>query len=84
VQKVEEIFLAPTTPESLVAELQRVFQAYGYRLNRMMPQDGSEGFVSYTLATRPVGRTGAIIFVSDAAAGSKFQGWDGSAWVPLG
>lgn len=27
---------------------------------------------------------GMIIFVSDAASGSKFQGYDGTAWVPLG
>lgn len=41
---------------------------------------------NYTVATRPTTNlhAGEIIFVSDAAAGSKFQGWDGAAWVSLG
>lgn len=39
----------------------------------------------YKTATRPATvNEGTIIFVSDAAAGSKFQGWDGSSWVSLG
>jgi len=40
---------------------------------------------TYTTATRPGTRAaGTIIFVSDASAGSKFQGWDGASWVSLG
>lgn len=41
---------------------------------------------TYTTATRPAAasHTGSIIYVSDGAAGSKFQGSDGSAWVSLG
>lgn len=36
--------------------------------------------------TRPAAadNPGAIIYVSDGAAGSKFQGSDGSSWVSLG
>ena len=40
---------------------------------------------TYTVITRPsLPAAGEIIFVSDAAPGSKFQGWDGSGWVSLG
>lgn len=41
---------------------------------------------AFTVATRPVASSypGATIYVSDAAAGAKFQGSDGSAWVNLG
>ena len=40
----------------------------------------------YLTASRPAASTnpGLVIFVSDAAAGSKFQGSDGSSWVSLG
>jgi hypothetical protein len=36
--------------------------------------------------TRPtaLAEPGMIIFVSDAPTNFKFQGWDGSSWVPLG
>ena len=85
---------SPTFPTSgLVAlqtfarYLQPLFNAIGFRVNRCYPKDGSEGLTPYTTATRPTGtavRPGSIIFVSDGAAGAKFQGWDGSAWVNLG
>lgn len=41
---------------------------------------------SYTTAGRPAASSvpRSLIFVSDAAAGSKFQGSDGAAWVALG
>lgn len=42
---------------------------------------------SYTVATQPAATAvapGTIVFVSDAAAGSKFQGSTGAAWVSLG
>lgn len=41
---------------------------------------------AYTNATVPAAsqHTGKIIFVSDAAAGAKFQGSDGTSWVNLG
>lgn len=41
----------------------------------------------YTVATMPAASTanqGTIICVSDAAAGSKFQGSVGGSWVSLG
>jgi hypothetical protein len=41
----------------------------------------------YTMATRPPSThvtAGVRIYVSDATAGSKFQGWDGTSWVSLG
>lgn len=40
---------------------------------------------TYTVATLPAAAVpGQVVFVSDAGAGSKYQGWDGSAWVSLG
>lgn len=41
---------------------------------------------SYTVAGRPSATafTGQVIYVSDGAAGAKFQGSDGAAWVNLG
>ena len=39
----------------------------------------------FTLATIPAaGNAGRVIFVSDAPAGTQFQGDTGVAWVPLG
>ena len=40
----------------------------------------------FTEATKPAaaGNDGRIIYVSDGAAGSKFQGSDGSSWLGLG
>lgn len=63
-----------------------------FRVNRMLGVDGKERMTgplrlrSYTTATRPTAsdHTGGMIFVSDAAGGSKFQGSDGSSWVSLG
>lgn len=42
---------------------------------------------TFTTATRPAASqagAGAIVFISDAAAGSNYQGSTGSAWVSLG
>lgn len=42
---------------------------------------------TFTVATRPSAATvgaGAIIYVSDGAAGAKFQGSDGTTWLNLG
>ena len=62
------------------------FRDVGFRLNRCLPKDGSEGLTAYTTATRPAASAapGAIIYVSDGAAGAKFQGSDGTNWVNLG
>lgn len=45
---------------------------------------GSVTIGSFTSATRPAHAAGKMIYVSDASAGSKFQGSDGSSWVSLG
>lgn len=64
-----------------------------FRLNRCVLRDGTVRFTgpvllrSYTTSTRPTAaaaNAGAVIFVSDASGGSKFQGSDGSSWVSLG
>ena len=63
-----------------------------FRVNRMLGVDGKERMTaplrlrSYTVATRPTAadHTGGLIFVSDGAAGSKFQGSDGTSWLSLG
>lgn len=81
---VDEVPVLPEEAQSLAVELIRLLNSYGYRLNRVLPKDGSEGFTSYTVATRPAGVTGAIIYVSDGGAGAVFQGWNGAAWVNLG
>ena len=46
----------------------------------------SYGPPAYTTAGRPAASSmpRGLIFVSDAAAGSKFQGSDGTNWVALG
>lgn len=53
----------------------------GVRIRQLQAFDAP----AFTVATLPAtGRVGQIVFVSDAGAGSKYQGWDGSAWVSLG
>ena len=62
------------------------------RANETLARDGNEAMEgplplrSYTTAGLPAAasHTGAIVYVSDAAPGSKFQGSDGTAWVALG
>jgi hypothetical protein len=56
-------------------------------LDRLGVRPSSLRLPTYTTATRPAATTanaGMPIYVSDAAAGSKYQGSDGSAWVSLG
>jgi hypothetical protein len=98
VKQVLEAVTLPTgsPPEaalrSWAAYLTPLLRDIGFRLNRVAPKDGSETFTApmrlgtYTVATRPAAATwpGAIIYVSDAAAGARFQGSDGTAWVNLG
>ena len=72
--------------------LTRIMSAIAIRLNEVLPKDGTEGMdapivlKSYLSANRPTASswTGGVIFVSDAAGGSKFQGSDGTSWVSLG
>jgi hypothetical protein len=91
-QKVEASPILPFDQEAFWQEMNRLLPDYGSRLNAMLAGDGSEAMtgplklMSYTTAGRPAASsaTGGIIFVSDAAAGSKFQGSDGVGWVSLG
>lgn len=77
---------------SVTSIIVNVFQQFGYRLNRTLPKDGTEAMTgpleleTYTTATKPSASDyeASIIYVSDASAGSKFQGSDGSSWVSLG
>jgi len=78
--------------QRLLPHLDGLLRQLGFRVNRVLPRDGSERMngplplATYTVLTLPAAAswTGAIVFVSDAAPGSKFQGSDGAAWVPLG
>src|SRR5262245_18978059 len=96
-QVLEAVTLATSrTPESVLRSwavyLTPLLRDIGYRLNRVLPKDGSESptstshLATYTVATRPAAASwpGSIIYVSDGAAGAKFQGSDGAAWVNLG
>lgn len=71
---------------ALLQALQLIFVRLAARLNNCYPKDGTEGLTAYTVATRPAATSapGAIIYVSDGAAGAKFQGSDGTNWVNLG
>lgn len=62
------------------------------RVNATLPKDGTEAMTgplelkSYLTAGLPpaADHEGAIVYVSDGAAGSKFRGSDGASWVSLG
>ncbi len=75
---------------TLVKVLTELIHSTAYRLNRVLAKDGSEGMEgplplkAYTTRPTASSHTGAIIYVSNAAAGQKFQGSDGSNWVALG
>lgn len=64
----------------------------GYRLNRVVPLDGSERMTgplplaAYTVATRPAAATypWSVIAVTDGGAGAEIQASNGAAWVNLG
>ena len=76
----------------LLKQLLQIFGEYGFRLNLVLPKDGSEPMenplvlVEYTVATRPTASDweGAGIYVSDGGAGAGVQGSNGSSWVNLG
>lgn len=76
----------------LIRQLIFNFQTYGFRLNRVLPKDGSEpmegplALRSYLAADLPAAseNEGAIVYVSDGASGAKFRGSDGTSWVNLG
>lgn len=75
-----------------VTALLGVFQEIGQRLNGSIhkdggiPMDAPFGLKPYTTTTLPdpAEWEGHIIYVSDGAAGAKFRGSDGTAWVNMG
>lgn len=77
---------------ALVQALVRHFTQIKQRVNGLVPKDGTEAMgaplvlATYTVATRPTAAswTGGIIYVSDGAAGAKFQASNGGSWVNLG
>lgn len=76
----------------LVVVLLRMFSVTGYRLNRVLPKDGTEAMAAplplmeYIAAELPAAGDweGAVVYVSDGAVGAKFRASNGAAWVNLG
>ncbi len=76
----------------LAAQVQRYLQEHAWRLNRSYQKDGTEAMVapaplqSVVVADLPTASEweGAIIYVSDGSAGTRFRGSDGTSWVSLG
>ena len=77
---------------AMAKSLVDVIGDHAWRLNRVLPKDGTEAMTgplvlkTYTTATRPTASswTGGIIYVSDGGGGAVFQGSDGTDWVNLG
>ncbi len=75
----------------MVKVLNAIVSEQNFRLNRVLPKDGSERmqaplpFMIYTSAELPLASLweGAVVFVSDAASGDQFQGSDGAQWLVL-
>ncbi len=64
----------------LITQLVRIFSDYGFRLNEMLPRDGSEGLTEYTVATLPTGVSSGLIAVTDEAGGHTLAFYDGTDW----
>jgi hypothetical protein len=67
------------------ATLQSIISELSTRIATLELQ--SAGLPVYTTATKPAAsavQAGTLIFVSDAGAGSQFQGSDGTTWRTLG
>lgn len=92
VQKAPETIKVPTREPGVATYLFRVLRDIAARANDSLQLDGSNGmrqparFAEYTVVTRPTAADweGGVIYVSDGAAGAKFQGSDGANWVNLG
>lgn len=69
---------------SLPPDIIDAFRALNDRIAALEAR--SYGLPTYTTAGRPAASSmpRGLIFVSDAAAGSQFQGSDGTSWVALG
>lgn len=80
------------TVRAVLSQLTALLAESNFRLNRSLPTDGDEAMEAplplqiLTVATLPPAGdwTGAIVFVSDGAAGAKFRGSDGTTWLSLG
>lgn len=76
----------------IIRVLVAVLSETNTRANQGLPKDGTEPMTApleletFTTATRPAvaDNEGAIIYVSDGAAGFRFQGSDGVTWLGLG
>jgi len=75
-----------------ISQLLEVFQQYGYRLNRVVDENGLTPMqapivlAAFAVANLPPAADweGAIIYVTDGGAGEKFRGSDNTSWVMLG
>jgi hypothetical protein len=78
--------------DGLIRQLTGHFPDVGFRLNRVLPKDGSERMThplplaAFTAAALPAAADwpGCVIYVPDGSPGQKFRGSDGSSWVNLG
>lgn len=78
------VFKWYTAPSGTAGNVIPFTQAMVLDANSNLAVTGSVTIGSFTTATRPAHAAGKMIYVSDASAGSKFQGSDGSSWVSLG
>ena len=91
-RRTDEPSISVAWATSLLRSLLETLTGHAARINFAMPLDGSETMIrplplaTYTVATLPAAAswTGAVIFVSDGAAGTKFRGSDGTSWLSLG
>jgi len=74
------VVVTQQTINVLIVQLVRIFSDYGFRLNEMLPRDGSEAFTAYTVSTLPTVIAGALIYVSDEAGGATMAFGDGTDW----
>lgn len=81
---------APAWSAQLVKRLTTLLRDLALRANGTLPKDGTEAMTAplvlptYTVATRPTATSGQLIYVSDGAAGARFQGSHANAWINLG
>jgi len=88
--------LRPGPNESFLAALTLMLSQFltrlVFRVNRVLPRDGSEAMtgplelMTYTVATLPAAaaaNTATIVYISDGDPGEKFRGSDGSAWLNI-
>lgn len=70
----------------LFAGISSLLADAGFRVNRVLPKDGTEAMTaplplkSFTVATLPAVGTGELIFVSDETGGSVPAFSDGTNW----